>query len=354
MTMEIRLAQNNDAKEWNSIISQSPHGTIFHEWDWLKITERHTQTKLYPLLVIKNGDPVGVFPLFFQKKGFVGMVFSPPPHAGLFYLGPVLSGIDLLRQEKMENIYIGLQKCFENFIINDLNAQYIHISLSPALQDPRPFKWSGYRIQPNFDYAVDLSSGVESLFSSLDRKQRSDIKRAKEREMIFEIGGEKEYEKILDLMDIRYAQQGKIVTVSKSYFVDLFKTYKNNILVSSIKVDDEVVTGTIHIKYRDTVFNWQGNPKPTKPVIPSPNDLLIWESIRYACENGFTYYTTMSAAGNKRLHTYYAAKCNPGLIVRYTATRKSLVAGIFEKGYVRIIKPLREKAKYFGQRNVIQ
>jgi len=354
MTLEIRLAQNNDADEWNSLISQSPYGTIFHEWDWLKIAERHTGTRLFPLIGVKNNVPVGVFPLFFQKRGPIRMVFSPPPHAGLFYLGPVLIGCDTLRQEKIENISLEFQKSFDDFIENDLNARYVHVALSPALQDSRPFKWSGYHIQPNFDYAIDLSNGVDSLFASLDRKQRSDIKRAKERDMSFEIGGEKEYEKILDLMNIRYAQQGKIVTVSKSYFMDLFKSYKNNIFVSSIKVDGEVVTGTLHIKYRDTMFNWQGNPKPSKPLTPSPNDLLIWESIRYACENCFHYYTTMSAAGNKRLHTYYAAKCNPALVIRYTATKKSLVAGFFEKGYIRIVKPLREKAKYFGQRNGIQ
>ena len=152
MTVEIRIANNADAKEWDTIISESPHGTLFHHWNWLKITEKHTQTKLYPLIGIKNGDPIGVFPLFFQKKGPVRMVFSPPPHAALFYLGPVLTGYDTLRQEKWENMYIDFQNSVENFIKNDLKANYISISLSPALQDPRPFTWSGYTIEPNYDY----------------------------------------------------------------------------------------------------------------------------------------------------------------------------------------------------------
>lgn len=277
------------------------------------------------------------------------MVFSPPPHTGLFYLGPVLAVSENLRQEKKEGIALDFQKSYDDFIQSDLRAHYIHISLSPTLDDPRPFKWSGYSIRPGFDYQVDLSGGAESLFSLLDRKQRSDIKRAKERGMCFEIGGDNEFEKILGLMDSRYAQQGKIVTVSKAYFLDLFRKYKNNIVVSVIKVDGEVVTGTIHLRYRNSFYNWQGNPKPLNPLTPSPNDLLIWESIRYACEKGFLYYTTMSAAGNKRLHTYYVAKCNPSLVIRYTAIKKSFMAGIFEKGYLGIVKPLREKTNYFGQ-----
>ena len=165
MTVEIRIANNADAQEWDRIISESPHGTLFHQWNWLKITEKHTQTKLYPLIGIKNGVPIGVFPLFFQKKGPVRMVFSPPPHAALFYLGPVLTGYDTLRQEKWENMYIDFQNSVENFIINELKANYISISLSPALQDPRPFTWSGYTIEPHYDYVIDLSKGADYLIS---------------------------------------------------------------------------------------------------------------------------------------------------------------------------------------------
>ena len=75
MTVKIRIAQNSDAGEWDTIISQSPHGTIFHQWNWLKITEKHTKSKLYPLIGEKNGEIVGIFPLFFQKTGPARMVF---------------------------------------------------------------------------------------------------------------------------------------------------------------------------------------------------------------------------------------------------------------------------------------
>ena len=58
------------------------------------------------------------------------MVFSPPPHAVLFYLGPVIVGYDTLKQEKREINYIGFQNSVEHFITHELKAQYISISLS--------------------------------------------------------------------------------------------------------------------------------------------------------------------------------------------------------------------------------
>ncbi len=106
MTIETRIVSNDFAEEWDTIISQSPQGTLFHTWNWLKITEKHTDMKLFPVVGIKDNKPVGVFPLFFQKKGPVRLVFSPPPHAALPYLGPVLAGTDILRQDKKENLYI--------------------------------------------------------------------------------------------------------------------------------------------------------------------------------------------------------------------------------------------------------
>jgi hypothetical protein len=343
MTIELRIAKNADAEEWNNHISQSRQGTLFHTWNWLKITEKYTNTKLYPLIGIKNDAPVGLFPLFFQKKGPVRMVFSPPPHAALFYLGPVIFGFDSLKQEKRENLYIDFLNSVDNFILNDLHAQYISISLSPALLDPRPFRWSGYSIMLNYDYVTDLSIGPEQLLLTLDKNGRQNLNRARKKGIIIEIGGKKEYEAILDLMEIRYSQQGKILTASRNYYLDIYDAFKENIKIFVAKVDGEIVTGSIELQFRDTHYSWIGNPKPKYKISPSPNDLLIWESVRYACEHGFRYYVTMSAAGDNRLYSYYASKFDPELKVYFSAKKNSIPTGIFEKGYKHVLKPL------FGQ-----
>lgn len=347
MTVEIRIAQQDDEEEWDTIVSKSPQGTLFHSWNWLKITEKHTNTTLYPLIVIKGSSPVGVFPLFFQKKGPVRMVFSPPPHAALFYLGPVIAGYDPSQREKWENIYSDFQSSVENFIINEIKANYISISLSPALQDPRPFTWSGYSVSVYYDYVTDLSIGPDALLLTLDKKQRQNLNRAKKRGILVEIGGKTEYEAILDLMEIRYAQQGKIVTVSRDYYLDIYDAFKQNLKIFVAKVDGEVVTGNIDFQYRDTHYSWIGNPKPKKPISPSPNDLLIWESVRYAHEQGFRFYVTMNAAGNKRYHSYYASKFNPELKVHFSVKKSSFLTGILENAYSDILKPLKGRVKNF-------
>lgn len=345
MIVEIRIANDDDAKEWDMIISQSPHGTIFHQWKWLKIAEKHTGMKLYPIIGLKGSTPIGLFPLFFQKKGPIRMVFSPPPHSAIFYLGPVLIDYDTLKQKKRENNYHEFQNSIEHFIIHNLNANYISISLPPALQDPRPFTWSGYSIEPQYDYITDISIGPDSLLQTLDKKQRQNLNRAIKRGITIEIGGKKEYEIILDLMDIRFAQQAKILTASRDYFLDIHDNFKDNIKIFVAKVDGEIITGNIDFQYRDGHYSWIGNPKPKNPISPSPNDLLIWESVRYAYDHGFRYYITMSAAGDRRLHEYYVSKFNPELKINFLVKKTTTIARLLEKGYSDILKPLRGMMK---------
>lgn len=349
MTIELRVAQDSDAQEWDTIISQSPQGTLFHTWNWLRISEKHTRTKLYPVIGMQDGIPVAVIPLFFQKKGLITMVHSPPPHAALFYLGPAFVNYDSLKQEKKEHLHISFLEAVDIFLKNTLKAQYISISLSPNLQDPRPFAWSGYSIEPQYDYVIDLSPGTEHLLQTLDKKQRQNLNRATKRGMTVEKGGKNEFETILDLMDFRYTEQAKVVTESRQYFLDVYDSYKDYLKIFVAKSEGEIISGCIDFHYRDTHFSWIGNPRPKKPISPSPNDLLIWESVRYAHEHGCRYYVTMSAAGNQRLHAYYAAKFNPELKVRYLAIKKSLLAGLLEKGYSEVIKPLRGRFKEFIQ-----
>ena len=161
-----------------------------------------------------------------------------------------------------------------------------------------------------------------------------------------ETGDQNDIDRIMDLMTDRYEEQAKIVTLSRSYLTDIYSSFKDNITVFVTRFEGEVVTGLIDLQYRDTLFSWIGNPKPRTPISPSPNDLMAWEAIRYGCEKKFTSYVTMGAAGNERLHTYYASKFDPELSVRFNAKKTSFASGILEKGYSDFLKPLRGKIKY--------
>lgn len=341
MTSAIERYSNKDAHDWDTLVKESGMGTIFHTWNWLKIVEKHTNSTLHPLVIKKNDIPIGIFPLFFQKTGIIRMVYSPPPRSSLFYLGPVIMNYETMRQDRRENCYFEAQKLVDDYIAAELKADYVSISLPPGLPDPRPYSWTGYSVKPLYDYVIDLSCGPEMLFQSLDKKKRQDLNRAKRKGMEVRIGSRKEYEIVLGLMNKRYRQQNKMVSVPQEYLLDIYDAFSPNMYVYYATYEGEIVSGLIDLHYKDTIYSWIGNLKPVKTVSPSPSDLVAWEAVKYSSEQGFKSYINLSAAGNKRLYAYYATKFNPHLGIRFSVKKSSFTAGMFEKGYFSIVKPIR-------------
>jgi len=339
MNVKIFNVDKNSAGEWNQIVNESSHGTIFHTWDWLNIANSQSGFTMHPLMGYVNDEPIGIFPLFHKKIFGINLVLSPVPHRAIIYLGPVLLFDKFQLQSKRENVYIAFMDAVNEYIMQELKAKYVQISLPPKLSDPRPFAWSGYTVKPEYNYDIDLSMGAENLFLSLPKNKRGDIKRAQLRGMTVEIGGKDELETVYSLMVDRYSQQGRSVHVPLDYLLGIYDAYAGNMKIFTSKYEDEIVSGSIDIQYKDTLFCWIGNPKPKKKLSPSPNELIQWEEIQYCCDNGLTSYVTMGTAGNERLRKYYSSKFNPNLDIRFSAKKCSSLLGCVESMYNDIYKP---------------
>src|SRR4030067_3227207 len=104
MNIEINLADKTELEKWDEIVKSSPYGTIFHTIEWLRIAEKHTNSRIYPFIGKNGNEIVGIFPIFYRKIGLTKMVFSPPPKTAIPYMGPILIGYDQLKQDKKEYI----------------------------------------------------------------------------------------------------------------------------------------------------------------------------------------------------------------------------------------------------------
>jgi len=121
MTFNLKVADNKDAAKWDEIVNNSNQATIFHTWDWLKICDKHSNFNLVPLICYINTEPIAIYPLFYLKKAGLKMVFSPPPHLGLLYLGPAFLNYESLKQSKKESYSTGTQKIVDQFIKDEIS-----------------------------------------------------------------------------------------------------------------------------------------------------------------------------------------------------------------------------------------
>jgi hypothetical protein len=340
--MGLLIADDVDQKKWDEIVTNSSLGTIFHSWKWLKIVETHTRSKLVPIIGYSGSTPIGILPLFVQKKGLITMVSSPPAKSALLFLGPVLAGWDSINQSKRESNYIEFQKEIDEYIKKEIKADYISISLPPKLLDIRPYLWADYKIDVLYDYVTPLHSSLDDLWLGLVKKMRANISKSKKMGFSVELGGKTELEEIYHLMVQRYDNQKKMETIPKNYLTDLFDQFPENLKIFTVKYQGETVTGAICIHDKNYLISWIGSPKPNKPISPSPNDLCEWEALAYAHSHGMGEYIVYGAARNERLHRYYV-KMNPELHQRFSVKKMSLIAQTMEKTYLKIIKPLQFK-----------
>jgi len=283
MTFNLKVADNKDATKWDEIVNNSNQGTIFHTWDWLKISDKHSNFNFVP---------------------------------------------QSLKQSKKESYSTGTQKIVDQFIKDEINANYISFNLSPQNSDPRPFKWGGYKVEPNYDYIFDLKCGTEALWMNMKKNARGEINRAEKKGVLVEEGNKEELQILYNMLIKRYYDQNKSANISLEYLFEIYDRFRKNIKILSAKYDDKIITGSIQIRFKNEALSWIGT---------------IWEEIKGAAASPeIDYYIMMGAAGNQRLHSYFS-QFNPDLRIRFDVRKTTASSNMMELAYLNTFKPLNER-----------
>lgn len=322
MAAKLTIADDTFQKTWDDCVLSSPHGTIFHTWQWLKLVEIQTSTKLLPILIYKGTVLVALYPIFLQKKGFFNIVLSPPTYAYLLYLGPIIIDYELLKQDKKEGLYIEIQEEVDKYIFEKNKCIFTRIRTSPGILDSRPLRWAGYEIEPFYTYRIPLTDDIKSVWEKFDGKLRVKIKKAIQEGVTVRLGDWEDLEFIHTALFQRYKAQGLKPTNYTKYLHTLYESfYADNMKIFIAEFKGERAGGIITLCFKDVMYHWVGVPKSTLEGI-SPNDLIQWEAIKWAIEHGFKIYEIMDAGDDPRLRVF-KSKWNPDLVPWYSAKKHS-------------------------------
>jgi len=342
MEIDIRIAEEKDKEAWNKVVENSPHATIFHRWEWLKIVEKHTGYKLYPLLGHEENNVLAAFPVFYKKMVFLRSVFSPPPKTAMPYLGPVFSEYNELKQGKKESRFFELHEKFESFMKSKVRPHYINILLPPGILETRPFLWSGYQVEPNYNYTIDLLKGEEEIFKSFKKNLRQTINATERKGVVIEKGGKDELLVLYDLLSDNYKDQKKKLPISREYVLDIYDAFfpeYMNIFIA--KYEGAILGGMVDLHYKEKIYSWIGNTKNRVNDLDI-NDLIQWKAIQLGCREGFKTYEIIGA--NTQRLSFFKTKFNPELSVYFSATKySSELVKIPKNAYTRFYKPLEAK-----------
>jgi hypothetical protein len=329
--MGLEIFEACKAKLWNEIIDGSANHTLYHSWEWLKIIEKHSGTKLFPLVFFDADDnkPFGAIPIFYTHKYGVKMIFSPPPGSAVT-LGPIL--IDKgYKTHKFESSYLRFQSNIDEFI-KKMKSDYTLIITSPGLIDIRPFCWANYTATPMYTYKIDLLKGETAIWENMSRSLKTNIKNARKRGIeIIESDGSGSIDMVYQSLKQRYAQQQRKLPLKLDYLRDLSNEFGPSVLKTYLAVCNNNITGSqICVIYKDTMVSWVGGSRSVSNNIEA-NELLTWHIITKAVQNQLRWFE-LEGANIPNLCDAKSRYCPESSI--YFSLKKTNLAGLLaEKAY---------------------
>jgi len=325
----------DDRDIWDSFIDESPSGLLFHKWDYLHLTAKHTASTLLPYAVYKGDEPVCVFPLFCRRAHGINAVFSPPPLTVIPHLGCVMSGnFEGFKQSKKESVLHLVAEDIRG-VLEGLSPNYLSIAFVPEFNDIRHYLWDGCDARIRYTYTIDLERPPEELWNNLHYKLRNKLKK--------EAGADLRLEKTGDISTLhrlladRYQDPSiDIPPIRREYLEDLVRAYPDQIGIYYLYDAGDEVAGVVATQEYKRFLLWMGTPRLKSAH--AGNEYLQWLLIQRAKAEGYRTFENMGA--NNPGLVFFKSRFNPDLTTYFEIEKKDTLGAVSEWAYLTFVKRL--------------
>ena len=331
-----RMAVNTveDRDTWDTFIDESPSGLLFHRWDYLHLTAKHTNCTLFPYAIYKGSEPVCVFPLFWKRVHGINTVFSPPPLTVIPHLGCVMNaGFDSLKQSKKESLLRLIAEDIRGELL-DLSPNYLSIAFVPGFDDIRHYLWDRCDARVRYTYAIDLTRPLEEIWNNFNSKLRNKLKQELKAGLQLERAGD--ITKLHAFITDRYRDPSlDIPPIKRDYLEDLVRAYPEIGIYTLYDAEDEVVAVVAAQEYRRFLL-WLGTPRIESTH--AGNEYLQWLLIERAHAEGYRTFENMGA--NNPGPALFKSRFNPDLTMYFEIEKKDTLGAVSEWAYITFVKRL--------------
>jgi serine/alanine adding enzyme len=270
--MNVRIMKGDDTAAWNSYVMSSPHSNSYHQIGWKNIIEKSFGHKTYYLIAESNSNNInGTLPLVHIKSKVFGNYMVSLPY---FNYGGICTdnkeayscllseAIRIAKEDKTE--HIELRHTEENAADLPVKKEKVSMRLS-------------------------LPKESNELWKSLPSKLRSQIRRPEKEEMVVKIGREEELDSFYEVFSVNMRDLGTPV-YSKDFFRNILKEFSSSTWICSVYTKDGKPTASgFLVGFKDIIeIPWASSQKKYNPY--SPNMLLYWNIMKFACENGYSVF----------------------------------------------------------------
>jgi FemAB-related protein (PEP-CTERM system-associated) len=269
--MSIRPAGIRDIAKIDAYIQSRDQSNVYHDYRWGTVIEE-SFGHAYLALLSENsdGNVNGILPLVHMKSmSFGNFIVSMP----FFNYGGVCADDGTTR-----NLLVGEAVR----IAQDRNASHIEFRQETPLDNGFPVKTAKVSMR------LDLPASSDDLWKAFPSKLRSQVKVPRKAGMTARIGRMEELESFHEVFAENMRRLGTPV-YPKRFFGNILERFPENSWICTVYMGTLPVASGFLVGYKNRMeIPWASSLRSHNRL--SPNMLLYWSCLEFACGNGFRVF----------------------------------------------------------------
>ena len=269
--MKIRLLEQGEEKRWDDYAMQSDAASCYHLTAWKDVITENFGHKSYYLLAEYCNKVAGILPLFHMKSILFGNFIVSLPY---FNYGGVCADDPSISRKLIESAIA---------IARNVNATHIEMRHAEPISTEMPVKTAKVSMR------LSLSNDRDLLWKSFSSKLRSQVRKPEKIGMYSQIGKEEELDSFYKVFSTNMRDLGTPV-YSRHFFRNIIRKFSNSTWICSVYAKDgtPVASGFL-LGFKDRLeIPWASSLRKYNHL--SPNMLLYWTALQFACENKYNFF----------------------------------------------------------------
>jgi lipid II:glycine glycyltransferase (peptidoglycan interpeptide bridge formation enzyme) len=297
--LNVRDATND---EWDEMWQSCDYATYYHSREWAEIWQSYTNGTIQPApkMVIFSDDIKVVLPI--TRQNYYGRIIKrfglvgPPSEVKVQY-GNWLTNYTLTDE------HIAL---LSNYLID--NYRNLVWRLNPFDEHSKKVSVSSkyIRRKPFVTYMIDLTRGIDYIYSNLKKSCRNQIKQGIKNKLVISEGTDiihwKEYYEIY-LDTVKKWGSKALYTLDWKIFELLFKTYNRHNKLWLTWYNNIPIAGCICFYSHRKILIWH-SASLTEYLYLRPVNLARYEIIKDGIDKNYSWLDLDTAGGNKGLQDF--------------------------------------------------
>jgi len=277
--VQIVVWEGQDA--WDEYVASQSRANIYQQFGWKRVIEEAYGRKAFYLAAVRRaerhvGDEeiIGVLPLICLKHFLFGKSLISMPY---FDMGGVLS-------DDEQTATLLINKAIE--LGRRLKVDAVEIRQNEPIQNIGIQYDLAFKTQTNkARMLLELPETSDELMKSFKSKLRSQVRRPIKAGLTSRIGGLELLDDFYRVFSINMRDLGSPVH-AKKFIENVLKEFAETGRIVIVYSDDAPIAASVVVGFRDILENpWASSLKNYSRL--SPNMLLYWTMLEYACDNGY-------------------------------------------------------------------